>query len=241
LKDDRSRSGDRLTPVSGRGRVAIDRFQFRKNVRPRIGIPLMQHSDSLAQAIVEEVRISAHDSRWATQFVAERDRLLGILPGRFAAIEHIGSTAVPRLSAKPIIDIIAGVSALCDADALMEPLCMHGYETSLEFNATLPDRRWLMRHALGRRTHHLHLVVFGGEQWTRHLRFRDVLRADSSLVARYAHLKQELAEQHRCDREAYTFAKTAFIDQVLKSAEGATGGASAGSMCSVAGSGERLT
>lgn len=179
----------------------------------------MQNSDSLAQAIVEEVRISAHDPRWAAQFVAERDRLLDILPGRFAAIEHIGSTAVPRLSAKPIIDILAGVSALSDADTLLEPLCRHGYETSVAFNATLPDRRWLMRHALGRRTHHLHLVVFGGEQWTRHLRFRDVLRADTSLVARYVHLKQELAEQHRYDREAYTFAKTAFIDEVLKNAE----------------------
>jgi GrpB-like predicted nucleotidyltransferase (UPF0157 family) len=185
----------------------------------------MQTADSLAQAIVEEVRISAHDSRWAAQFVAERDRLLDILPGRFAAIEHVGSTAVPRLSAKPIIDILAGVGALSEADALLEPLCMHGYETSAEFNATLSDRRWLMRHALGRRTHHLHLVVFGSDQWIRHLRFRDMLRADSSIVARYVHLKQELAEQHRYDREAYTTAKTAFIDEVLTNAaeEGAVG------------------
>ncbi|MES2921736.1 MAG: GrpB family protein [Verrucomicrobiota bacterium] len=178
----------------------------------------MQTDDSLARAIVEDVRISAHDSRWAALFVAERDRLFDLLPGRFAAIEHVGSTAVPRLSAKPIIDILAGVSALSDADALLEPLCMHGYETSAEFNANLPDRRWLMRHALGRRTHHLHLVVFGGEQWNRHLRFRDALRADSAIVARYAHLKQELAEQHRHDREAYTFAKSAFIAEVLTNA-----------------------
>jgi len=178
----------------------------------------MQRDDSLAQAIVEEVRISAHDSRWVAQFVAERDRLLGILPGRFAAIEHVGSTAVPRLSAKPIIDILAGVSALSDADALLDPLCMHGYETCAEFNATLPDRRWLMRHALGRRTHHLHLVVFGGAQWVQHLQFRDVLRADSAIMARYEHLKQELAELHRHDRGAYTYAKTAFIDEVLTNA-----------------------
>lgn len=176
---------------------------------------LMQNADSLAQAIVEEVRISAHDSRWAAQFVGERDRLLDILPGRFAAIEHIGSTSVPRLSAKPIIDILAGVSALSEADALLEPLCRHGYETSGEFNATLPDRRWLMRHAFGRRTHHLHLVVFGGDQWNRHLQFRDMMRADSAIAARYARLKQELAEQHRHDRETYSLAKTAFIDDVL--------------------------
>jgi GrpB-like predicted nucleotidyltransferase (UPF0157 family) len=175
----------------------------------------MQKSDSLALAIVEEVRLSAHDSRWAERFVTERDRLQEILPGHFTAIEHIGSTSVPRLSAKPIIDILAGVSALRDADALLEPLCMHGYETSAEFNATLIDRRWLMRHACGRRTHHLHLVVFGGESWFRHLQFRDLLRADSAIAARYGQLKQELAEQHRHEREAYTLAKTAFIDEAL--------------------------
>lgn len=175
----------------------------------------MQNSDSLAQAIVEEVRISAYDPRWAARFVEERDRILDILPGRFAAIEHVGSTSVPQLSAKPIIDILAGVSALSEADALLEPLCLHGYETSAEFNATLPDRRWLMRHALGRRTHHLHLVVFGGEQWIRHLQFRDLLRGDPAIAERYGRLKQDLAEQHRHDREAYSLAKTAFIDEVL--------------------------
>ncbi len=178
----------------------------------------MKREDSLAQAIVEEVNISAYDSQWDTQFVAERDRLLKLLPGRFDAIEHIGSTAVPGLSAKPIIDILAGVSALNEADALLKPLCDHGYETSAEFNATLPDRRWLMRHALGRRTHHLHLVVFGGESWIRHLRFRDVLRSDSTIMARYEHLKQELAKMHRHDREAYTVAKNVFIGEVLTGA-----------------------
>jgi len=175
----------------------------------------MPTDDSLAHAIVEEVHIVAHDSRWSRQFAAERNRLLDLLPGRFTAIEHIGSTAVPRLAAKPIIDIVAGVGAMSEADSLLEPLCAHGYETSAEFNATLPDRRWLMRHAFGRRTHHLHLVVFGGEQWVRRLQFRDVLRADAALAARYEYLKQELAERYRHDRESYTHAKTAFINEVL--------------------------
>ena len=183
--------------------------------KPRNRIDLMPNADSLAQAIVEDVRLAAHDSRWAEQFVTERDRLLEILPGHFTAIEHIGSTSVPQLSAKPIIDILAGVFTLTDADALLEPLCQHGYETSAEFNATLEDRRWLMRHAFGRRTHHLHLVVFGGEQWLRHLQFRDLLRTDSAIAARYSRLKQQLAEQYRHDREAYTVAKSAFIEATL--------------------------
>lgn len=176
----------------------------------------MAADNSLTQAISEEVHIAAHDSRWVAQFIVERDRLLGLLPDRFAAIEHIGSTAIPRLAAKPIIDILAGVGSLSEADALLEPLCAHGYETSAEFNATLPDRRWLMRHAFGRRTHHLHLVVFGGERWIQSLQFRDALRADAAVAARYEDLKRDLAERHRRDREAYTDAKTAFINEVLK-------------------------
>ena len=175
----------------------------------------MPPDDSLTHAIAEEVRLAAHDARWAAQFAAERKRLLDLLPGHFAAIEHIGSTAVPRLAAKLVIDILAGVSSLSAAEALLEPLCAHGYEASAEFNATLPDRRWLMRHAFGRRTHHLHLVVFGGEAWVRHLQFRDMLRADAAVAARYAHLKEEIARLYRHDRETYTHAKTAFINEVL--------------------------
>ena len=173
------------------------------------------NDDSLAQAIAEEIHIVDHDSQWAAQFAAERNRLLDLLPGRFAAIEHVGSTAVPQLPAKPIIDLLAGVGTISEADALLDSLCAHGYVTSAEFNATLPDRRWLMRHALGRRTHHLHLVVFGGEQWVQHLQFRDALRADAMIAKRYASLKLGLAERYRQDRDAYTTAKEAFINEVL--------------------------
>lgn len=176
---------------------------------------VMVPANSLTQAISEEVHIAEPDPRWAAQFVAERDRLLELLPGGFTAIEHIGSTAVPALAAKPIIDILGGVGTLSEADALLVPLCAHGYETSAEFNATLPDSRWLMRHAHGKRTHHLHLVVFGGERWLRSLQFRDALRADPAVAARYERLKRVLAEQHRQDREAYTDTKTAFINEVL--------------------------
>lgn len=175
----------------------------------------MQSGASLTQAIVEEISLAMHDSKWAAQFDAERVRLLDLLPGCFAAIEHIGSTAVPRLAAKPIIDILAGVGTIAEADALLEPLCALGYETSAEFNATLSDRRWMMRHALGKRTHHLHLLVFGSGEWNRQLQFRDALRADAAIAASYEHLKRDLAEQFRRDREAYTAAKAAFINEVL--------------------------
>lgn len=170
---------------------------------------------SLVRAISEEIHLEPYDSCWAGQFVIERDRLLDLFPGRFVAIAHIGSTAVPGLAAKPVIDLIAGVGSIGEADALLDPLCLNGYETSAAFNATLPDRRWLMRHASGHRTHHLHLVVSGGGIWLEWLRFRDLLRSEPEIAARYGSLKHELAARHRHDREAYTRAKAGFIKNVL--------------------------
>ena len=175
----------------------------------------MLKDDSLNRAIVEDVRMVPHDPHWAEQFGTERDRLMNLLPDHFAAIEHIGSTAVLEIAAKPVIDILAGVGTMGEADALLEPLCADGYVTSAEFNAILPERRWLMRHADGRRTHHLHLVVFGGGEWVRHLQFRDLLRDNAGIAARYGRLKEEMAGQYRHDREGYTAAKAAFINEIL--------------------------
>lgn len=174
----------------------------------------MTDQESLLAAIHEEVVLQAYNPAWPLQFVAERDRLLALspqLPARLIDIQHIGSTAVPDLAAKPVIDMLAGVESIAAAEALLAPLCANGYTTSAEFNASLSDRKWLMRWAEGRRTHHLHLVVHGGEVWAQRLRFRDALRSDPALAARYAALKAELAARHPGDREAYTDAKAAFV------------------------------
>jgi GrpB-like predicted nucleotidyltransferase (UPF0157 family) len=174
----------------------------------------MDDADLPNAAIHEEVALQAYDSRWPDRFVAERDRLLALFPLVFLDIEHIGSTAVPGLMAKPIIDLLAGVETMGMAKSLADALCEAGYTTSAEFNATLTDRQWFMRSAGGHRTHHLHVVVHGGPVWTRHLRFRDALRASPVLAARYAALKAELAVLHPADREAYTSAKSAFVNSL---------------------------
>ena len=174
----------------------------------------MTDADSLHAAINEEVALQTYDSRWPDRFVAERDRLLALFPLVFVDIEHIGSTAVPGLVAKPIVDLLAGVESMAMAKSLTEPLCESGYATSVEFNATLTDRQWFMRWADGHRTHHLHIVVHGGPVWARHLQFRDALRASPVFAARYAALKAELAVRHPTDREAYTSAKTAFVNSL---------------------------
>ena len=123
----------------------------------------MDETESLNRAIQEEVALFPYDAAWPTLFKQERDRLLDLFPDEFLAIEHIGSTAVPGLSAKPIIDILAGVESMHRADDLLEPLCRAKYATSMEYSASLVGRRWLMRWAEGRRTPHLDLMVYDGK------------------------------------------------------------------------------
>lgn len=174
----------------------------------------MNEQQSLAAAIHEAVTLQPYDASWPAAYAAERERLLRALPGVFIGLEHIGSTAVPGLAAKPIVDIMAGVASMAVAESVAVALCACGYTTSAEFNATLSDRKWFMRWADGHRTHHLHVVVHQGQAWHERLRFRDALRADPALAARYAALKASAAEQHASDREAYTDAKAGFVRAV---------------------------
>jgi GrpB-like predicted nucleotidyltransferase (UPF0157 family) len=169
----------------------------------------------------DATRLSRADPAWAEQFRQERARLLAAFGSRFCAIEHFGSTAVPGLDAKPIIDMLGGVNSMMEANALLQPLCSVGWDMSPEFNATMPDQRFLLRWPGGVRTHHLHLVVYNREAWRRRLQFRDALRADLVLANRYQQLKYELAVIHHDDREAYTAAKTDFISRVVNSAAAA--------------------
>jgi len=130
------------------------------------------------------------------------------------AVEHVGSTAVPGLAAKPVIDIVVGVRRLKDAAACAAPLAAIGYECVPEYEAEIPDRRYFRKGPFGGRTHHLHMVEFGGAFWRRHLAFRDWLRTHPEDAARYGALKRELAATHEADREAYTEAKNAFVREV---------------------------
>ena len=179
---------------------------------------MLTDEQSLAAAIHEEVQLCPHDPAWLQAFDLECARLHALFPETFVAIEHIGSTAIPGLVAKPIIDLLAGVASLDGADALMARLCDNGYTTSAEFNASLTDRKWLMRWRDGHRTHHLHIVVHGDGPWRDRLAFRDALRREPALASRYATLKTQLATRHRSDREAYTDAKAQFVAGVVSEA-----------------------
>lgn len=170
---------------------------------------------------MDEVRLVAYDPRWPKLFAMEKMRLRQALPvGLVAAIEHFGSTAVPGLDAKPVIDILVAVRSLTEARAAaLRP--MEALEYAFWADNPRHDRLFFVRGLPPApvRTHHVHMTEQGGDLWAR-LRFRDYLRAHSDEAARYAALKHALATRHRDDREAYTAGKSAFIDDIMVRASG---------------------
>ncbi len=156
------------------------------------------------------IRIVDYDPSWRAAYAAERRRLAKLLPE--LRIHHIGSTSVPGLAAKPVIDMIALVD---DLDGQIAKLRRAGYHLPAEFNAHLAHRRFLCYPSLSHRTHHLHLVDehAGVDQC---LSFRDRLQEDPALAAEYVALKRALAGRFRTDRMAYTEAKSSFIKDAIR-------------------------
>jgi GrpB-like predicted nucleotidyltransferase (UPF0157 family)/RimJ/RimL family protein N-acetyltransferase len=153
------------------------------------------------------VEIVEYDPGWPAAFQAERERLAPLLPAG-VRLHHFGSTAVPGLAAKPVIDMIALVE---DLDAPIAALVGRGgYQCPAAFNATLIHRRFLCYPTAAYRTHHLHLIDEPAEL-ERRLGFRERLRADPLLAKEYVALKRTLARRYRDDREAYTEAKSEFV------------------------------
>ena len=159
--------------------------------------------------------VADYDEAWPALFGRERSAINGLLPQ--LAVEHIGSTSVPGLAAKPIIDIQAGAATFVEACAAVEPLRGIGWEYVGE--AGIPGRLYFRKQQDGRRTHHLHLVVDGGRGWRQTIRFRDYLRAHPEAAAEYAQIKQDLVAGVEQDVEAYTHRKSPFIRATLANAE----------------------
>lgn len=172
----------------------------------------------------EPVVIADHDARWFEAFDVAAAELSAALRPWVVAIEHIGSTAVAGLAAKPIIDIQVGVVSLNASDQIVAAVEALGYVYVPEFERELPNRRYFRRTStIGVTTHHVHLVERADhEWWDRHIQFRDWLRGHPDDRDRYAALKHSLATEHRNDRVGYTEAKSAFIASVIERANHAS-------------------
>jgi GrpB-like predicted nucleotidyltransferase (UPF0157 family) len=178
----------------------------------------------LQRVLAERVEIVPYNPAWPAWFAEEAAHLRACLPGELLGrIEHFGSTAVPGLAAKPIIDMLVETRCVAAVQERVVPILeAQGYDYFWRptwGDDVPPFYAWFIRRdAAGRRTHHLHFVEPGFPHWER-LRFRDYLTAHPEAARQYEALKRRLAEANAADRVAYTEAKTAFIQGVTARAK----------------------
>ena len=171
----------------------------------------------------ETVELQPPDSAWQQAGERERQALeRSLAPWLVAPVEHVGSTAVPGLAAKPILDLQAAVADLEAAPRIAEALARVGWHYVAPGLDRRPWRRFFVKAAGGRRVAHLHVMAPGTARWYLQLAFRDALRADPGLVEAYADLKRKAAARHAADREGYTAAKSEFVRGVLEGHTGST-------------------
>ena len=160
------------------------------------------------------IEVVEYDPKWPSRFEAERMLLQPVLaPWLVGPIEHVGSTAIPGMPAKPVIDIMAAVETLEASRPAINALAKAGYA----YFPYRPDiMHWFCKPSAAFRTHHLHLVPLDSRRWLDCLAFRDAIRNSETLAAEYAVLKSRLAQDFGFDREAYTDGKTPFVERVLQ-------------------------
>lgn len=171
------------------------------------------------EAEVQKITISEYRVAWPQQFLLVSEELKAIGTLRGAVIEHIGSTSVPGLCAKPVLDIALGVRDMAQAEYAIYALADADFVYRREYERVLPERRYFVRPECKVPRVHLHAVLLGGDLWQRHLYFRDRLRGDSLLREEYARLKRDLSRLHEENKCSYTEAKAPFIQRVLASRE----------------------
>lgn len=167
---------------------------------------------------MDEVVIVEYDPNWVFLFEQEAAHIRAVLDGDLITrIEHFGSTAVPRLAAKPIIDLLVGVRSLAGAKKVAVSQLEHlGY--AYWFDNPDPQRMFFVKGLPPNspRTHHIHMIEPNSLLWER-LLFRDYLRRHSDKAADYAQVKYNFAQRFSSDREAYTTSKAEYIESVIQS------------------------
>lgn len=189
-----------------------------------------------------KVQILDYNPDWPSQFQAEQAQLSEALSSWHCQIEHVGSTSVPGLAAKPVLEILIGVPHEDDLDAAAFGLLRMGYHYIRYYERIMPERRYLIKvdapadaelpaivdsevNTIDQRhyphTHHVHMVVKDSEFWRRHLQFRDWLREHDQDREAYSTLKRELATQDWESGNHYAAAKTDFVISIEQKAKAA--------------------
>ena len=182
---------------------------------------LKEHINKIVQ---EEITVVPYNAEWPQMFESEKNHLFSCLPHDLVRrIEHFGSTAIPGLSAKPVIDMLVEVTSLEETKTVIVPiLTAQGYDYFWRptwGDDVPPYYAWFIkRDSQGHRTHHIHMVEHDFEHWDRML-FRDYLIEHPDSAKEYETIKVRLAENFRNDRVTYTQAKTEFIVKVTQLAK----------------------
>lgn len=167
---------------------------------------------------MSNIIVTSYSSDWPMYFSEVQVQLAAVFDPVPVLIEHIGSTAIPGLVAKPVIDVLLGAESLAAIEEKAEALQGLRFNYIRKYEAEVPLRRYFVRPAAAAPRVDLHAVVYGSRFWREHLVFREALRTDPVLALEYAELKMWLASQFSGDRMSYSAAKAPFIRSVLRMA-----------------------
>lgn len=161
------------------------------------------------------VKLLPHNPQWAQLFQQEKQRLQTAIAPHVLDIQHVGSTSIPGIPAKPIIDIAIAVTNFEQAAVCIQPVEQLGYTYKGEHG--IPRRHYFSKGEP--RTHHIHMNQIDSHAWQHHIRFRDYLRQHPQIAQEYAALKIQLAHQFPTDRNGYLNGKAPFIERILHLAQ----------------------
>lgn len=163
--------------------------------------------------MLRKVEVVPHDITWRQMFADESIQVASALAENVVALHHIGSTAIPHIYAKPIIDLLVEVKDITKVDEQSAAMQVLGYEGMGEYG--IPGRRYFRKdNKAGIRTHHVHIFQISSPEIQRHLAFRDYLIAHPKEAQEYSDLKRELSHRYTYDIDSYMDGKDAFIKEI---------------------------
>ena len=161
------------------------------------------------------VRLEPYNPEWQKLFEVEKSALKKVLGDKFLSAEHVGSTAIPGIKAKPILDLMLAIEDLENWEWIKEPLAKLGYEFRRDF---IKDQGHILfvKGPEENRTHYLKISQLNSDFWTEHILFRDYLNNNPQYREEYQKLKEKLSDAHTGNREPYTKGKEEFVREILK-------------------------
>ena len=176
----------------------------------------MKNKRNISKIDKRRVGVASYNPNWKNMYKEESEKIKNILNDIIIDIHHIGSTAIPGIKAKPVIDILVEVKDIEEVDQYNHKMEELGYEAMGEYG--IPKRRFF-RKGENNRTHHIHIFQTGNEEIERHINFKEYLIAHPDKAREYSKLKEELVNKYTYDVENYTNSKSDFIKEIDRKAK----------------------